>query len=910
MRKKLLLKRLVVIFLFFSVSTAISQQIKDILISATADRQPLPLFLQHLEDQYHVEFYFKEEWFADEVISVELSCKSIDKALAIILEGKPFQYEIIENNIVVFMPKEQVAMITGQMLDLSGETDQGNTIEIGNPDEAGKFKEVTLTGLVSDGKTGESLIGATIKVANTNKGVITDFNGKYSIVLQPGIYKLYVSNIGYERNEYRIKIIGNGSLDVDLVNESIKLDEVSVYAMRADRNIRSSRMSVVEMDSKTIKHLPALIGERDILKSLTMMAGVKSVGEFGSGINVRGGGEDQNLYLVEGAPVFNTSHVFGLLSVINPDAVSNVTLYKGHIPAKYGERVSSVMDIQIKDNNCKEWHAKGGIGIFNSRLMVEGSLLDDKITLKIGGRTSYSDWLLNQIEDYYLKNSSASFYDVNALLNFNLKRHKISLFGYMSNDQFKYADILKYQYGNMLGSFNWKFFFNDNLSSNLSVAYSRYNVEKDDLESTLEQDRITSEVEYATAKYDMKFTGLNRHTIDFGIQAIQYKIAPGEQTPLDDESLAVAKILEEEQAYEAGIYVNDLYEINDRFTLNAGIRYSVYNYVGPRTVMLYSNDATKSDISVIDSVVYNTGESIKQYSGIEPRVSLKIQINNTSSTKISYNRNFQYISLVSYTSISTPDDIWKLSDNYLEPIIADQFAIGYYKNFENNTFETSVEVYYKKLTNLIEYKNNAELEMNQNIETELTEASGNNYGVEFMVKKNSGKFEGWLSYTWSRSMKQTNGKYKSEIINDNEIYSSSYDKPHDLTCMGIYHFNRRWRISANFSLMSGRAVTLPEYKYKVNQSIVVYYSDRNKYRLPTYHRLDLSVSLDETLRIKKKWKGRWTFSILNVYARKNAYSVFYKKEEPTIANDYETYSLYKLYIIGKPMPTITYNFIF
>jgi hypothetical protein len=389
-----------------------------------------------------------------------------------------------------------------------------------------------------------------------------------------------------------------------------------------------------------------------------------------------------------------------------------------------------------------------------------------------------------------------------------------------------------------------------------------------------------------------------------------YNILPGKQTPLNQKSIIPAAELSHDRAIENAIYFNDKWEINNIFSLNAGLRYSVYSKIGPGLVFNYQQGRTKLPVTKTDSIYYGNNSIIQIYNHIEPRVAFKVQVNETSSVKLSYNRNNQYISLISNTSVSSPDDIWKLSDKYVKPIDCSHYALGYYNNFKQNMIETSVEVYYKSLKDLVEYKNGAKLVMNRNIETELIDANGKNYGIELFIKKNAGEIDGWISYTYSRSLKQTIGMYPDEKVNNNQYYPSSFDKPHDITLVGTWHINRRMRLASNFNYSTGRSITLPELKYDFYGQTVLQYSDRNKYRLPAYHRLDLSFSVDESLRIKKKWKGSWTFSILNVYARKNAYSVYYKKETPTADNNYQTFNLYKLYIIGIPLPTFTYNFIF
>ncbi|MBN2520669.1 MAG: carboxypeptidase-like regulatory domain-containing protein, partial [Bacteroidales bacterium] len=609
------MNKLIIIFLFsFLYFFIYPQNIDTLRISGSYSNITLTSFLNELEKELPVYFYFKEEWFTNEIISLNYSNLPLNVVLSKAIEGKAYIFQVIQNNMIIFLPKEEVAFIVGDMIDLSEEMADLSMIVIGDPNEAGKYKEVELKGYVKDGKTRESLIGATIQIENTTQGGITNLKGEYSLILKPGIYTLIISSIGYEKSVYKVKIISSGNLDIDLFEESLKIDEIAIYAQRADKNVRSSQMSIVELDARSIKQLPSITGDKDVLKSLTMMPGVKSVGEFGSGINVRGGGEDQNLYLIEGAPVFNTSHVFGLLSVINPDAVNYLTLYKGHIPAGYGERVSSVMDIQIKDNNSKKLGSKGGIGLYNSRLMIEGPIYKNlpgrqasKLTFKIGGRTSYSDYLLTRIPDYYLQNSSASFYDLNGLLNLNIKNNRFALFGYNSYDKFKYASDIAYEYENRLLSFNWAHFFNSNLGFNFLASASQYNVTKDDLKPEYEEKRIKSQIQYSSIKYNLTYSGIAKNTFDAGIQSIYYLIKPGNQSPLNDSSLIPREILMKEQAFENAIYINDVYEINNNISINAGLRYSRYDYIGPRTISQYIDNAPISPNSFIDTSAYNKG---------------------------------------------------------------------------------------------------------------------------------------------------------------------------------------------------------------------------------------------------------------------------------------------------------------
>ena len=907
------LKMRLFLFLLISCFTlpVFTQDLSENKQSGKYSKVPFIEFFNAMEESYSVQFYYKPEWFERDSVTVSFVNKTIEEVVVLALNGTPFTYRIIRDNKVVILPKDEVAMLVGQMFDYSNRASGDQSfVLVGNQDDAGKSKNALMTGKILDGKTGEPIIGAVIQVNNLPRGAVSNAQGIYKLSLAPGLYSLTVSSVGYEKSQSNIKIVGSGEMNFELFDKSVALEDIIIYGERLDRNVSSHQMSLVELDVKSIKQLPSVSGGKDVLKGLTTMPGVKSIGEFSSGINVRGGGEDQNLYLFNGSPLFNTSHIFGLFSVINPDAVDKLTLYKGHIPAIYGERVSSVVDIRTSESQPSRFRVRGGIGIYDSRLMVEVPVVKDKVFFDIGGRTSYSDWILKQMNDYNLRNSSASFYDLNGTLHIWLSKSRFSLSGYTCNDVFKLASDVRYNYGSTVGSFNWNYMFNSNLASYLSLSYSSYKVDKDDISTNLAQSRIKSGIDYTGLKYRIKYGGISNHTLDAGFNVIKYRIDPGEMGPLNAESIVTESSVESEQAYEGAFFINDEYSINEYLVVNAGLRVSGYMNMGPGSVAVYSPGMARDSSAITGYTTYEKNEPIATYFGFEPRLSARIRLNESSSLKLSYNRNIQYLSLVSYSSVSTPADIWKLSDSYIRPLIANQFALGFYRNFMNNSIETSVEVYYKSLKNTIEYKDGANLEMNPDIENVLLNSDGRNYGVEFMLKKNSGILDGWIGYTYSRSLRKTSGEYAGEIINDNQYYPSSYDRPHDFTTVLNYHINKRLQLSANFSYSTGRPVTLPEYKYYSGSDVVVYFSDKNKYRIPPYHRLDMAISLDESLKIKKKWKGSWSFSVLNIYGRKNAYTIYYKKEDPSPANDYNRFSLYKLYLIGRPVPTISYTFVF
>lgn len=900
---------LVMIFALFVTTHLSYSQSETLQITINANQMPLEQFIGELEQQTHLHFYYKSEWVSNKVVTYSCNRLPLNKVLEATLVPRGFEYRKVGKDLLVILPESEVKLTMMQLNANQSRDMAAGTIVVGNIREAGKKPTALLSGKVVDSNSGDGVIGATIKVEHTSYATVTDVNGKYALEMKPGKYTVTVNNLAYEPSTFTIKLLSDGTYQFELFEQTHNLNEVAIYADRNDKNVSRNQMSLIEMDAKGIKMLTAITGEKDIIKSMTRMPGVQSSGEFGSGINVRGGGDDQNLYLIDEAPLFNTAHMFGIISVLNPDAVKSATLYKGHIPAEFGERVSSVMDIKLAQNHVEKTNVIGGIGLFSSRLMVKTPIIKDKLSVQLGGRSSYSDWLLQRLPNYNLRNSSAGFYDMNATVAGDFKKNKLALTLYASNDHFNYVDDMAYRYGNKLGSLNWTHYLSTNFTGKLSLAVSNYAVEKDETSVPYEESITSSSILYTKTKIDFTYAGITRHTVRFGAMGMTYGIHPGEQKPLNDSSLIESATLEKEKGLETAFFMSDQYDITPKLSVQAGVRVSGFYNMGPKIEAIYEPNSAKSEATAIDAKTTGNNGIVSSHYAVEPRLSVKYAFTDNSSVKMSYNRNVQNLFLVAPTTIPTPDNTWKLADNHFEPIVSDQLAVGYYHNLFNNSIEISTEVYYKQLSNIQDYRNDAQVAMNPYLERDMTKTKGTNYGVELMIKKTAGKVDGAIGYTYSRSFRQTNTPFAEEKINGNAQYNSSYDKPHDLNVEAVYHANRRLRFAGNFSLSSGRPVTLPEYKYSTGRDWVVVYSDRNEYRLPTYHRLDLSVSLDESLRRKKKWKGSWTFSVMNVYARKNPYSVFYSKSDPSLTSG-KSFALQQLYFIGQPLPTLTYNFIF
>lgn len=897
LRNKVLLGGLIIILFNQAVNSQTNRQGTYLSIDQLTD---------HLQQKYSVEFFYKPEWFEMKSFLSTILNLPFEEVLEKIENETDLSIVTVDSVLYIFVPLKSTPKPATELK----RTDE---LIVGNPDDYGKYSKATVQGKILDGQNGNPLPGASVFIDKLKLGVTADKNGNYHFKVPVGEYTIRLTFMGYDENTQKINLVSNGYLDLKLYEKSIHLGEVIVTSERPESNISGTQMSYVRFDARSIKELPVTMGVTDIIKSITLMPGVQTIGEFGTGFNVRGGSADQNLILLEDVPLFNSSHLFGLTSVVNSDGISSVTLLKAGISAKYGERASSVMDIRFGANDPDKTTVKGGIGLIESGLYIETPLLNKKISLLVSARSSYSNWLLHSIPDVDLMNSSAYFYDANAFLTYNINtNNKINIFTYLSNDRFGFSKTTNYQYSNLLASLKWKHTFNNKLYFNLVAGLSdyHYNVSESDTSRPWEAYKIYSSLQYKNLKWNFSWFPKDKHSIDFGINAALYTIKPGELDPLSSVTTINRIVIQQEQAIEYAVYLTDNFALSPKLTLDLGVRYSLYTYLGPNKVYVYQPNSPKTPESIIDSTMYGNFKPICNYSGLEPRFSLRFSISDNSSVKLSYNRIHQYINLVSNTAVMTPSDVWKLSSPNLKPLICDHLAVGYFRNFKNNSIETSIELYYKILNNAIDYKNGAQILLNPYLETDLLNVKGKNYGIELSIKKNSGRLTGWVSYTLSRSLERTTGIFEVEKINNNQLFPSNFDRPNNLIINLNYHISRRWRFGSTFTYSTGRPVTLPEYKFDYQNYQLLYYSDRNKYRLPVYNRLDVSITLDESLKIRKKWKGSWTLSIINLYGRKNAYSVFYKKEEHMVGYELKQYDTYMLYIIGIPFPTLTYNFTF
>lgn len=765
----------------------------------------------------------------------------------------------------------------------------------------------TISGYITDYESGETLIGATALVKELGNGAVSNEYGFYSISVPEGSYTLEFSYIGFGNIIKSVSLSANYKLDVELGEMKNELAEVVVTAKEEDSNVREVSMSVNKLDITTIKSMPTLLGEVEIIRSLQLLPGVNSVGEGATGFNVRGGSIDQNLILLDEAPVYNSSHLFGFFSVFNPDAVKDVKLYKGGIPSRYGGRLSSILDVRMKEGNKKKLNINGGVGFIFSRLSVEAPIIKDKSSLIVAARRSYIDVLAKPFLSESLNGSELNFYDLTLKTNYDINdKNRLFISGYFGRDNFGFGDQAGFNWGNKTGTIRWNHLFSERLFSNLTFYFSDYDYQIKFGNDSQNKFDWNASIQNIGVKPEFSFFLKPGNLLKFGGQSILYTFDPGNAVGVSEGEERDFS-LPQKYAMENAVYVENEIDITTTIKANYGLRLSSFTYLGKGTAYEYADGIPGERRYATSATEYDDWESIKTYYNFEPRLSLQMQLSSNNSIKGSYNRTTQYIHLVSNTTAATPVDVWTPSTNNIRPSTADQVAFGYFQNLNDNTYELSAEVYYKTMNNLVDYIDGADLLLNQFIEGDLIEGEGRAYGIELMAKKTKGKFNGWLSYTLARTERQTPG------INGGEWYASRFDQLHNLSLTGFYEINDRWTTSANFAFNTGSPTTFPTTRYTIQGFVVPHNAneERNNVRLPNYHRLDLSITRKGKIKEGKRWTGDWVFSVYNVYNRKNAFSIFFAQEDGRIpiGSSVNT-DAYRLSVIGSFIPSVSYNFKF
>jgi hypothetical protein len=763
----------------------------------------------------------------------------------------------------------------------------------------------TVSGYAKDAKNGEALIGVTVYKKNSQIGTSTNEYGFYSLTLPKGQDTIVFSFVGYKTVIKPINLISNLTVSTEIGEEGKELDEVVISSEREDKNIKSMEMSVAKLDIKQIQKMPALLGEVDVIKSIQLLPGVTTVGEGASGFNVRGGNIDQNLVLMDEAPVYNSSHLFGFFSIFNPDAVKDVKLLKGGIPAQYGGRASSVLDIRMKEGNSKKMEVNGGIGTVFTRASIEAPILKDKASFIIAGRRSYIDALVKPFvkSTNVLKNSDFYFYDLTAKFNWRIN-DKNTLFasGYTGNDVFG-STAFKFNWGNTTATVRWNRIFNSKLFMNLTAFYSNYKYELGfKSEGSSQKFEWTSNIINYSVKPDFTYYLNSKNTIRFGAQSILFTFKPANAVITSQEGAVSNISLDKKYGVENAIYIDNEQKITNRFTIQYGLRWSFFNYIGKGTKYYYRDTIPNESKPLDKEETFANGETIQGYNTPEPRLALNYTINDKSSVKLGYNRMSQYLHIVSNTAASTPLDIYTPVTNNVKPLISDQITLGYFRNFKENMFETSAEIYYKDLQNQLDYIDNANLLLNEYLEADLVQGKGRAYGLELYVKKAKGKLNGWVSYTLSKTERQVRG------ISNDEWFLSKYDRTHNVNTVLIYDLSKRWSFSANFVYQTGTPASFPTAKLEVQGYLVPYNTDnkRNNYRNTPYHRADLGITYNFKKNDTRRYKQTLVLSIYNVYNRRNAFSIYFRSNADSPLNT----EAVRYSVVGSVIPAITYNFKF
>jgi hypothetical protein len=775
------------------------------------------------------------------------------------------------------------------------------TVTVGDAKSNPSGNQVFINGKVWDEENSESLVGVNVYLPGLQTGTITDIDGRFHLVLPVGKHEVHFSSVGMKEVRYFLNVFSDGQLNVRMEREIISINEVTVTSDRFD-NVRGKQMGFERLDMKTIKEIPLVMGEKDLLKVAQMLPGIQTVGEGSSGFNVRGSSADQNMFYINKVPVYNTSHLFGFFSSFSPDIVKDFSIYKGNMPVQYGGRLASIFDITTRQGNKNSYTARGGISPITGHVAIEGPIKKGHTSFVLSARSTYSDWLLTKLEDPEIRNSSASFYDIAGNINVeHNEKNLIKIFGHYTSDNFKLADLNHFNYSNSGGSVTWRHTISSYITANFAAVGSNYSFRTINDDSPQSAYRHEYRIGHYELTSDLTWVYGQNHTLSIGGSTIFYDLNRGDVLASGTESTRMPVTLGKETGMETAVYIGDKINLRPWLTFSGGIRYGLFNLLGPETVYDYYPEGPKDASTIKDTLRFSTGETVKRYSGPELRASFNISTGTNSSVKLSYNRIRQYLFMLSNTIAISPTDQWKLCDYHITPPYCDQFSAGFYKDFTLAGIRTSAETYYKKIHRIVEYKDGADFIMNPNIEEAVLQGNQTAWGVELMLEKKVGKVNGWISYCYSRSHITVDGNDAWDRINNGLTYPANYDKPHALDATLNYRITRRLSLSSNLVYNTGRPVTYPVSVYYLNGQQYVYYSSRNKYRIPDYFRIDLSMNLEGNLKVRKRIHSYWMLNIYNLTGRRNAYSVYFKTEEGKING-------YKMSIFGTRIITLSWIF--
>jgi outer membrane receptor protein involved in Fe transport len=881
--------------------------------SYAQQRSPFDSLINVLEQKHAVRFYYDKN--QTDGLSIPDASGSLENVLKTVLDGSGLSFYRDKNSRIyisrgsdLFTPlskdffnpdaskKENIPIIIEEETVVANTDNKIYTIGT----KGGTGTTAVISGYIRDAKNGEPLASTSVTIEGNQGGVSTDAFGFFSITVPKGRRILKASAVGMKDITRQINVLGNGKMDMEM-NEEVRSLKTAVIIGQKQSNVRGMQMGVERLSIRAIKQIPAVLGETDLLRSLQTLPGVTTVGEGTAGYNVRGGGADQNLVLLNDMTIYNPTHLFGFFSAVDAELVRGLELYKSGIPERLGGRLSSIMDISTKDGNAKKVTGRAGIGPLTSKFSIEGPLGSKKTTFLLGGRTTYSNWFLQYLPESGFKNSKVGFSDL--LLNlsheFSDKDH-IYITGYVSDDQFQLNQDSTYSYSNRNARFKWKHNFTDKFYNVFSAGVDQYGYSVKGRNNPQDAFDLNFGMTQWSAKTDFKYAPSNKQEINFGAQHIIYDLNPGSLTPTDTASLVAPKFIQKERATESSIYLGDQYRLNNKFSFQGGVRYTFYRTYGEKTSNTYTPGVPRNSKSVTGTQTYGAGETIQTYGGPEIRVSARYLLTTRTSLKLGYNTLRQYIHMITNATALSPTDIWKLSDQFIKPQIGQQISLGFYTQPGDKGDEFSVEAYYKTSKNYLDYKSGAQLILNGNLEQDILSTRGKAYGIELLYKKPLGKLNGWLSYTYLRTLLQVNDPIAGEVINKGNFYPANFDKPHIASLVANYRFTQRFSISMTSTYSTGRPVTYPLGVFNMGGAPRVYYSERNAYRIPNFFRTDVSVILENNHRLTQLLHGSWTFGVYNLTGRDNPYSVYFVTDANSIKG-------YQLSVFGSPIPFVTFN---
>ena len=916
-----MMKLLLFVHLFFSGYPA---QVKgpDTLVSCQFDQLPFTEYCDFIYRKSGVRIYFQESWVKDLKVNIHANNITVISATTLALAGTGLEVSVWNDHLIVMpgeiLPEELPRFETQQLqTDSSGQVtraltqseeryltgrkaDVMQTLRVGKKGLAGSSSRVTILGRITEQQTGEVLIGATMYLKEINAGTATDQNGYLSMVLKPGSYNAVFAFMGLETKKYLLEVLSDGAFSVEMKKSAIEMKEVVVLGDR-QMNFRFKDPGLEKISAKAIKEIPMMMGERDILKVSELLPGITTVGEGSAGINVRGGNYDQNAFYINKIPIYNTSHLFGFFPAFNADIIKDFSIYKGHIPAQYGGQLSSVFNIIGRQGNRKRFTARGGISPVAANLSVEGPLKKDTSSFLLSARYLYSDWILRQINDHVISTSKAGFNDLSAAWNYDFRKSQLSVFVYHSQDNFTLSDLNSYKYSNNGASINLSHYFSTALRANFSLTGSQYAF------NTIDQQEPSQAYEHSYRIGDYRINAdfthdlSSKNTLQYGAGLTFYRLNRGTVMPYGDKSLRLPVELGLDQGIESALYLSDSHDILPWMNISAGLRFTLFNPLGPRTVYTYYPDAPKDPRYINDTLQYGKGQAIKWYFEPDIRASIIMRTDANGTVKIAYNQMHQNLFVLNNTIALAPNSQWKLSDYYIPPARSNQVSAGVFRTFPQQGWETSLEFYYKRTVNYPEFIDGADFLGNPNVEQSVLPGKQDAYGIEFLLRRSGRKLEGWLSYTYSRSIVKVDGDLPWDRINNGLAYPANYDIPNVLNTVIIYHFSRRITASSIVTYQSGRPVTYPLSVYYINGIPYVDYSNRNEYRIPDYFRLDLSLTIEGNLRRNKFLHNSFIFTLYNVTGRDNPYSVYFQLQDGKIKS-------YQYSVIGVPIFTITWLF--